>query len=118
MALAIELEAPPITTDNNGAIRVGNTRILLELVIRAFESGATPEEILGIYQTLNLADIYGVIAYYLRHKEDVQAYIQQQEKKAEKNFRISKATQGDLNDLRQRMTQMRQNWAHDAKTTH
>ena len=34
----------------------------------------TAEEIVQQYPTLDLADIYTVIAYYLRNREDVDAY--------------------------------------------
>jgi uncharacterized protein (DUF433 family) len=44
-------------------------------VIRAFQDGATPETIAQRYTTATLADIYAVIAYYLRHREDVEAYL-------------------------------------------
>lgn len=41
----------------------------------AFEQGATPEEIGLKYPSLNLADIYSVIAYYLQHREVVESYL-------------------------------------------
>ena len=37
----------------------------------AFNRGATPEEIVIAYPAVSLADIYSVIAYYLRHQQDV-----------------------------------------------
>ena len=52
-----------------GGLRVGRSRVLLELVIRAFQDGATPEAIVQRYPTTTLADIYAVVAYYLRHRE-------------------------------------------------
>src|SRR5262245_54690550 len=36
-------EAPPLREDSSGAVRIGQSRVLLELVIRAFQDGATPE---------------------------------------------------------------------------
>jgi uncharacterized protein (DUF433 family) len=47
----------PHRTDVQGKIRIGDTRILLELVIYAFDQGETPESILDSYPTLKLADI-------------------------------------------------------------
>ncbi len=41
MTLTLEQEIPPLREDATGAIRVGNTRVLLELVIRAFQDGAS-----------------------------------------------------------------------------
>jgi len=37
--------------------------VLVELVIQAFQDGATPEAIVQRYPTTTLADIYAVIAY-------------------------------------------------------
>ena len=52
MNLVLEVEAPPFREDATGAIRVGNSRVLLELVIRAFQDGASPESIVQRYSTL------------------------------------------------------------------
>ena len=65
MAINIQPEAPPLRQDASGAFRVGSSRVLVELVIRAFQDGATPEAIAQRYPTATLADIYAVIAYYL-----------------------------------------------------
>ncbi len=45
MSLVLERETPPLHQDETGAIRVGNSRVLLEVVIRAFQDGASPESI-------------------------------------------------------------------------
>lgn len=39
----------PLKTDEHGAIRVGNTRVLFELVIHAYYNGETPEGIVDSY---------------------------------------------------------------------
>ena len=65
-------DPPPLREDTAGALRVGNSRALLELVIRAFQDGATPETIVQRYSTLTLPDVYGVIAYYLRHRDEIE----------------------------------------------
>lgn len=63
------------TTD--GVIRVGGTRVTLDTVVIAFNEGATPEEIVQQYPSLQLADVYSVIGYYLRHRQEVEAYLQE-----------------------------------------
>src|SRR2546430_6017576 len=55
--------------------RVGGTRVRLDTVVGAFHNVCTPEEILFKYPSLNLDDIYAVIAYYLRHRREVEAYL-------------------------------------------
>lgn len=68
-------EQVPIRTDTEGVIRVGGTRVTLDTVVAAFEAGATAEEIAQQYPSVALADIYAVIAYYLRHRHEVQSYL-------------------------------------------
>ena len=80
--LVLETEAPLLTKEPSGAVRVGNTRVLLELVIRAFQDGASPEAIMQRYSTLSLSDVYNAIAYYLRHPQEVEAYLQWREELA------------------------------------
>jgi uncharacterized protein (DUF433 family) len=65
----------PLYQDQTGAIRVGNSRVLLELVIRAFQDGLSPESIVSRYSTLSLSDVYNAIAYYLRHQQTVETYL-------------------------------------------
>lgn len=75
MLLEIENDISPLRTDDAGIIRVGDTRVSLEMVVRAFQTGDRPEQIAADFETLTLADVYGVIAYYLRHREAVDSYL-------------------------------------------
>lgn len=70
-------QPPPLQTDDAGILRVGGTRVRLETVINAFNSGSTAEEILLKYPALNLTDIYAVITYYLWSHEEVDAYMEE-----------------------------------------
>src|SRR5580700_1860790 len=73
--LTIQTDPIPLRVDEHGVIRVGDSQVLLDIVIGEFNNGAEPEAIAHGYPTLNLADVYGVIAYYLRHRNDVDDYI-------------------------------------------
>ena len=75
MALTVELQPVPLITTPEGAVRVTGTRVPLETVVRAFRQGATPEEIAQDFPTMTLAQVYAVLAYYLGHREAVDAYI-------------------------------------------
>ena len=103
MALIIHPEAPPLREDVSGALRVGSSRVLVELVIRAFQDGATPEAIAQRYPTATLADIYAVIAYYLRHRQELEAYLAEREQRAQEVRQRIERHQGDLADLRRRI---------------
>src|SRR5207248_189747 len=61
----------PLRRDDRGGYRVGTSRVSLDTVVGEFEGGADPEGIARAYPTLQLADVYAVIAYYLRHKDAV-----------------------------------------------
>jgi uncharacterized protein (DUF433 family) len=101
-------EAPPLREDVSGALRVGGSRVLLELVIRAFQDGATPETIVQRYSTLALADVYAAIAYYLHHRDEVEEYLARREQKAEEVRRRIESEQGNLADIRARLLARRQ----------
>lgn len=79
MTLAALSEPVPLTTDADGVVRVGNTRVTLDTVVSAFQDGATAEEIVQQYPSLQLADVYAVIGYYLRRQHEVEAYLQQRQ---------------------------------------
>ena len=51
--------------------RIGIESVLYEYVYRA----QTAEEIASLFPTLSLDQIYATILYYLRNKEQVQAYL-------------------------------------------
>lgn len=75
-------EQIPIRADEHGRLRVGNTRVLLDLVIYAYWRGETPETITASYPTLSLDDVYLALGYYLRHRQDIDTYLHQQEDEA------------------------------------
>jgi uncharacterized protein (DUF433 family) len=103
MPLTIQAEAPPLRADEAGAVRVGNTRVLFVLVVRAFQNGAAPEDIIRMYETLNLADAYAAVAYYLRHREEVEAYLAEYGRQAEEVWEKIRARQGDQSEVRKRL---------------
>jgi uncharacterized protein (DUF433 family) len=103
MNLVLERETPPFREDESGAIRIGNTRVLLELVIRAFQDGASPESIVQRYSTLSLSDAYTTIGYYLRHQQEIETYLSQREQLAESVRQKLSNSQPDLTLIRSRL---------------
>ncbi len=79
--------------DPPGVIRVGESRVLLELVIRAFQRGDTPEGIVRSYRTLRLADVYPIISRYLANPAPFDHYIRQCDEEAAALRREIEATQ-------------------------
>lgn len=103
MTLAIHYDPIPVRVDESGAVRIGHTRVTLATLIHAFEEGQSPETIRQNFDTLQLADIYAVIAYYLRHRDEVQAYLHEQEIAAEKLRQEIEAHQADRRFLKERL---------------
>ncbi|XWK87059.1 MAG: DUF433 domain-containing protein [Phormidium sp.] len=82
MLLVPTSEPLPLTTDPDGVIRISKTRVTLDTVITAFLEGAIAEEIREQYPSLQLADIYSAIAYYLRHQAEIDTYLLERQHRA------------------------------------
>lgn len=80
--LPLDPTPPPLRVDPGGAVRVGDTRVPLDVVVQQYENGMTPEAVARAYDTLALADVYAVVAYYLRHRAAVRAYLDRREQEA------------------------------------
>ncbi len=102
MSLEIINEPIPLKTDAAGIVRVGGTRVPLDSVIFAFNQGATAEEIVQQYPSLDLADVYAVVSYYLRHRDEVDVYLCQRQKQTEEIRRQNEA-RFPMNDIRERL---------------
>ena len=81
-SLVIEPQPVPIRADENGDLRVGESRVLLDLVIRAHLEEVSPEDIVRRYDTLKVAEVYGAISYYLTHRDEIDRYLQEREEEA------------------------------------
>ena len=103
MSLVLEHETPPLREDEVGAIRVGNSRVLLEIVIRSFQDGASPESIVHRYSTMSLSDVYSTIGYYLRHQDVIEIYLNQREQLADSVEQRLSRDQPDLCLIRSRL---------------
>lgn len=102
MSLTLEPQRLPLQEDPDGVIRVGETRVTLDTLVVAFREGATAEEIAQRYGSLELADVYAVIGYYLRHPVEVAAYLSRREAEAEA-LRRSNETRFDPSGIRDRL---------------
>ena len=103
MRLTLEAKPVPLQAWDDGSIRVGGTRVTLETVLSLFSSGASPEEIARRFDVLRLADIYAVVAYYLDHREEVDAYVRERERLGEEARRDSERRFPEQRLLRERL---------------
>ncbi len=102
MSLLIDSEPIPLTIDADGVIRIAQTRVTLDTLVHAFLDGATAEEIVQQYPTLDLADVYAVIGYFLRHRTDVEKYLQKRQEQADV-VRKDNETRFYFRDIRARL---------------
>jgi uncharacterized protein (DUF433 family) len=107
MTLTIDVQSIPLKADQDGVMRVGETRVTLDTVVHAFEQGHTAEEMVSHYPALRLADVYAVIAYYLNNQAEVQAYLRQQQAEAQKFWEQIEA-KADYQTFRERLLARRQ----------
>ncbi len=70
---------PPLRQEADGTLRVGESRVTLDTVIKAFKEGASLEAIVDRYPSLSLTDVYAVVTYYLWNATVVEEYLVEQE---------------------------------------
>jgi uncharacterized protein (DUF433 family) len=59
---------------------LAGSRVPLASVVREFQDGQSPEAIRSAFPTLTLEQVYGAIAFYLGHKEEVDREVADRER--------------------------------------
>jgi len=103
MTQPIQADPVPLRADERGALRVGNSRVLLDTLVNEYDNGADPEGIVNAYPTLQLADVYAVIAYYLRHQDEVNDYLRKRQAEAAELRREIESRQPGRAELRAKL---------------
>jgi len=95
----------PLRVDETGTIRVGNTRITLDVLLGYLLGGVKPEQAVSeaLYPALSLADVHGVLAYYYRHKAELDEYLRCRRDEADRRQREIEATQATFTDVKTRL---------------
>jgi uncharacterized protein (DUF433 family) len=62
---------------HEGVYRVAGSRVSLDSLVYAFWDGKSAETIAQSFPTLTLEQVYGAIAFYLKHRAEIDAYLQQ-----------------------------------------
>src|SRR5271169_595688 len=69
---------------HNGGYYVAGTRIGLDVVAWDFRNGRSPEAILDAYPSIgSLAKVYGAITFILKHPKEIEAYLEEQDRRYE-----------------------------------
>lgn len=106
MSVLVSTSEIKLTKTDAGVFRVGNTRVSLDSVLIAFNQGATPEQIVQDYDTLELSEVYSVITYYLENRKELDSYLAERSERREEL-----RAQSNQNGIRERLLARRRNAA-------
>jgi len=103
------IDAVPLSKDANGVYRVGGSRVTLDLVVRGFNRGATAEEIVQDFPSLQLSDVYQVIGYYLKHGTELAEYFDRRAREEKHEMLEAHREEWSPRGLRERLMARRMN---------
>jgi uncharacterized protein (DUF433 family) len=104
MTIPLHADPVPLRVDETGTIRVGSSRVTLDVLLADDLSGQSPGEIVRQLDTLNVADVYAAIAYYHRHRAEVDQYLRRREAETEALRRDIEADQAERGELKARLS--------------
>jgi uncharacterized protein (DUF433 family) len=103
---AFDAPPPPLREDEHGVIRVGSTRVSLESVVTAFDNGASAEEIVESYTSVDLAAVYATLAFVLNNRRMVDEYLSRRKDEVER-LRVEAERRFPAQGLRARLLSRR-----------
>lgn len=68
--------APIYVEQRDGGYFVAGTRVSLDSIVHGFLAGQSAESMAQAFPVLTLAQVYGAIAFFLAHRDDVAAYLE------------------------------------------
>jgi len=77
MSVIVSTSEIVLEKSNTGVLYVGTTKVPLDTIVHAFNEGATPEEIVWRYPTLDLSQVYAAVSYYLQNRPEVENYLRE-----------------------------------------
>jgi hypothetical protein len=98
----------PVWIDEHADIHAARSRVSLDTIVALFKAAASAEEIASGYDTLQLAEVEGVIAYYLRYRDVVDAYLARRDAEAEELRKKIEAAQPSKAALK---AQIKERWS-------
>jgi uncharacterized protein (DUF433 family) len=101
--------------DEQGVVRIGGSRITLDVIVADYRAGRSAEEIALAYPALSLAEVYAAIAYYLAHRDEVDRYCADGAREAGLVQRKLQSLPGSR-ALRERIVSLRQEGTTNAAT--
>ncbi len=79
-----------------GQYLVGSTRVSLDSLVYLFREGVSAESMVDSYPALTLEQVHGALAFYLRNRRKVDAYLAEGQRNAESQHEQSRQTNAEL----------------------
>ena len=83
MTMTLAPTSQPPRGDEAAAVRGGGARVPLQVTGASYPHGDSPDQIHEAYPTVSLAEVHATIAYYLDHRDEVDAYVREGQREAE-----------------------------------
>jgi uncharacterized protein (DUF433 family) len=80
----------------NGGFYVAGTRVYLDSIVYSYKAGDSPETIRQNFSSLRLEQVYGAIAFYLAHEQEVDTNIRAGEAEFERSVPPLSESRPDL----------------------
>ncbi len=92
----------PLREDADGVVRVVGSRVTLDSIVAVFDRGATPEEVVQSFPSLDLAVVYAILAWVVSRRAEVDAYLVRRTAE-ESEARTDAGARMPASDLRERL---------------
>jgi uncharacterized protein (DUF433 family) len=80
------MERSEYIEQRDGGYYVAGTRVSLDSIVYSFKAGDSPETIRQNFSSLTLEQVYGAIAFYLAHEDEVNANIREGEEEIKRTI--------------------------------
>jgi uncharacterized protein (DUF433 family) len=94
----VETAVSYVSQTAEGSWRIADSRVSLDSVVLAYLEGQSPETIADEFPTLSLEQIHGALAFYLRHRKEIDGYLKSQVARWEQLRTESEAVHGSFLD--------------------
>jgi uncharacterized protein (DUF433 family) len=96
------MEHSEYVEQRNGGFYIAGTRVSLDSIVYSFNAGDSPESIRQNFSSLTLEQVYGAIAFYLAHEQEVQSNIREGEAEIQRTVPPLSQTRPELSARLQR----------------
>jgi uncharacterized protein (DUF433 family) len=92
----VNVERSEYIEQRNGGFYVAGTRVSLDSIVYSFKAGDSPETVRQNFSSLTLEQVYGAIAFYLAHEQEVDSNIREGEEEIQRSVPPLSASRPEL----------------------